>query len=189
MPNERVSMSKLKQLIALQASNLSVRAIARTLGSRPVRSRGIYGAVRAAGISPTDAETLPESELEERVFGPGPAGKPPKHVPPDFSWVHTELKRACAAGNRAQAITFVDGETLHAEVAEKLPIRLRVCVQPANHQQAETAFQFAPLLHRTHRCHAMRVKHFPWSLRTMLRANEALLATFVGRSSHWSQWQ
>lgn len=32
MPNERVSMSKLKQLIALQASNLSVRAIARALG-------------------------------------------------------------------------------------------------------------------------------------------------------------
>ncbi len=32
MPNERISMSKLKQLIALQASNLSVRAIARALG-------------------------------------------------------------------------------------------------------------------------------------------------------------
>jgi hypothetical protein len=31
MPNERVSMSKLKQLIALHASNLSVRAIARAL--------------------------------------------------------------------------------------------------------------------------------------------------------------
>jgi len=32
MPNERISMSKLKQLIGLQASNLSVRALARTLG-------------------------------------------------------------------------------------------------------------------------------------------------------------
>src|SRR5438067_1740944 len=32
MPNERISMPKLKQLIGLQASNLSVRALARTLG-------------------------------------------------------------------------------------------------------------------------------------------------------------
>lgn len=32
MPNERLSMSKLTQLIALQASNLSVRAVDRALG-------------------------------------------------------------------------------------------------------------------------------------------------------------
>ena len=32
MPNERISMSKLKQLIGLQASNLSVRAQARAVG-------------------------------------------------------------------------------------------------------------------------------------------------------------
>jgi hypothetical protein len=65
-------------------------------------------------------------------------------------------------------------------------LRLRVSVQPAKHQQAETAFQFAPLLHRTHPCHAMRVKRFPWSLRTMLWSNEALLVTFVARSSNRS---
>src|SRR6185312_17049576 len=93
MPNERVSMSKLKQLIALQASNLSVRAIARALGLSVGAISKYLRAVRAAGISPADAETLPESELEQRVFGPSPAGKPPKLVPPDFSWVHRELKR------------------------------------------------------------------------------------------------
>ena len=32
MPNERISMSKLKQLIELQSSNLSVRALSRALG-------------------------------------------------------------------------------------------------------------------------------------------------------------
>ena len=31
MPSERISMSKLKQLIELQSSNLSVRALARVL--------------------------------------------------------------------------------------------------------------------------------------------------------------
>ncbi len=50
-------------------------------------------AVRAAGFGPSEAETLPESELEQRVFGPAPPGKPPKLVPPDYAWVHTELKR------------------------------------------------------------------------------------------------
>ena len=32
MPNERISMSKLKQLVGLKSSNLSVRALARALG-------------------------------------------------------------------------------------------------------------------------------------------------------------
>ena len=93
MPNERVSMSKLKQLIALQASNLSVRAIARALGLSVGAISKYLRAVRAAGISPADAERLPESELELRVFGPEPPGKPPKLVPPDCSWIHTELQR------------------------------------------------------------------------------------------------
>ena len=93
MPNERVSMSKLKQLIALQASNLSVRAMARALGLSVGVVSKYLRAVRAAGIGPTEAETLPENELEERVFGPAPPGKPPKLVPPDYAWVHTELKR------------------------------------------------------------------------------------------------
>ena len=93
MPNERVSMSKLKQLIALQASNLSVRAMARALGLSVGAISKYLRAVRAAGIGPSEAETLPESKLEQRVFGPAPPGKPPKLVPPDYTWVHTELKR------------------------------------------------------------------------------------------------
>jgi len=93
MPNERVSMSKLKQLIALQASNLSVRAMARALGLSVGAVSKYLRAVRAAGIDPTEAERLPESELEQRVFGPALPGKPSKLVPPDFTWVHTELKR------------------------------------------------------------------------------------------------
>jgi transcriptional regulator with XRE-family HTH domain len=67
-------MSKLKQLIALQASNLSVRAIARALGLSVGAVSKYLRAVRAAGISPSDAETLPENELEQRVFGPSAPG-------------------------------------------------------------------------------------------------------------------
>ena len=93
MPNERVSMSKLKQLIALQTSNLSVRAMGRALGLSVGAVSKYLRAVRAAGISAEEAETLPEPELEQRVFGPTPPEKPPRRVPPDCTWIHTELKR------------------------------------------------------------------------------------------------
>ena len=93
MPNERVSMSKLKQLIALQTSNLSVRAMGRALGLSVGAVSKYLRAVRAAGISPEEAERLSETELERRVFGPTPPGKPPRRVAPDCAWIHSELKR------------------------------------------------------------------------------------------------
>ena len=58
MPNERVSMSKLKQLIALQTSNLSVRAMGRALGLSVGAVSKYLRAVRAAGITADEAETL-----------------------------------------------------------------------------------------------------------------------------------
>src|SRR3989440_5981933 len=93
MPNERVSMSKLKQLIGLQASNLSVRALARALGLSVGAVSKYLRAVRGCGIGAAEAESLSESELEQRVFGPAPPGKPGALVPPDCAWIHTELKR------------------------------------------------------------------------------------------------
>lgn len=47
MRNEGVSMSKLKQLIALQASNLSVRAITRALGLSRLSRSCIDGQIAA----------------------------------------------------------------------------------------------------------------------------------------------
>jgi hypothetical protein len=76
MPNERISMSKLKQLIGLQASNLSVRALARALGLSVGAVSKYLRAVRGCGIGAAEAESLSESELEQRVFGPASPGKP-----------------------------------------------------------------------------------------------------------------
>ncbi len=93
MPNERISMSKLKQLIGLQASNLSVRALARALGlSVGAVSKYLRRCARAAS-APADAEALSEVELEQRVFGPMLSGKPAAFVAPDCAWIHGELKR------------------------------------------------------------------------------------------------
>jgi len=80
-------MSRLKRLIALPRSNLSVRAIARALGLSTGAISKHLRAAHSAGISPTDVEVLLESELEQRVFGPALPGKPPKLVPPDVSSV------------------------------------------------------------------------------------------------------
>ncbi len=93
MPNERISMSKLKQLIGLQASNLSVRALARALGLSVGAVSKYLRAVRACGISAAEAETLAEHELERRVFGAAAAPKAGALVPPDCAWIHGELKR------------------------------------------------------------------------------------------------
>jgi transposase len=93
MPNERISMSKLKQLIGLQSSNLSVRALARALGLSVGAVSKYLRAVRASGVEAAEAETLPEAELERRVFGPVLPGKAGSFVAPDCAWIHGELKR------------------------------------------------------------------------------------------------
>jgi transposase len=92
MPNERISMSKLKQLIGLQASNLSVRALSRALGLSVGAVSKYPRAVREAGISAAEAETLSEADIEHRVFAPSPT-RPGALVPPDCAWIHGELKR------------------------------------------------------------------------------------------------
>lgn len=92
MPNERISMSKLKQLIGLQASNLSVRALARALGLSVGAVSKYQQALRTAGIDPAEADRLSEAQLEQRVFGPM-ASRPHSLVAPDCAWIHGELKR------------------------------------------------------------------------------------------------
>jgi hypothetical protein len=69
MPNERVSISKLKQLIGLQSSNLSVRALSRALGPSVGAVSKHLGALCACGIGAAEADTLSEAELEQRACG------------------------------------------------------------------------------------------------------------------------
>jgi transposase len=86
-------MSKLRQLIGLQASNLSVRALGRALGLSVGAVCKYVHALRERGIDAAEAEKLSETELEQRVFGAAVPQKPPSKVAPDCSWIHGELKR------------------------------------------------------------------------------------------------
>jgi len=93
MPNERSSMSKLKQLIELQSSNLSVRETARALGLSVGAVFKYQRALQASGIGSAEAAALSEVELERRVFGVPELGAPSRFVAPDCAWIHAELKR------------------------------------------------------------------------------------------------
>ena len=66
MPNERISRSKLKQLIRRQSSNLSVRVLERALGPSVGAVSKHLRAVRSCGIEAAEAERLSEVELERR---------------------------------------------------------------------------------------------------------------------------
>ena len=93
MPNERISMSKLKQLIGLQSSNLSVRALSRALGLSVGAVSKYLRALRACRINAGEAQKLSEVELERRVFGAMNPVKAATRVAPDCAWIHGELKR------------------------------------------------------------------------------------------------
>jgi DNA-binding transcriptional ArsR family regulator len=88
MPNERVSMSKLKQLIGLQSSNLSVRALSRALGLSVGAVSKYLGALRACGIGAAEADILSEVELEHRVFGTSSPGRAATRAAPGCAWIH-----------------------------------------------------------------------------------------------------
>src|ERR1700728_2804208 len=92
MPNEKISMSKLKQLIGLQSSNLSVRALSRALGLSVGAVSKYLRALRACRIEAEEAEKLSEVELERRVFGVA-AGITATRVAPDRARIHGELNR------------------------------------------------------------------------------------------------
>ena len=86
-------MSKLKQIIQLQSSNLSVRELSRALAMSVGAVSKYLGIVRVAGITSELAEDLDEAALERRTFGDPAPSAPGRFAPGDCAWIHGELKR------------------------------------------------------------------------------------------------
>ena len=86
-------MSKLRQLIRLQTSNLRVREMARALSLSVGAVSKYLAAIREAGIGGAEAEHLTDVELERRLFGAPAAPAPSRFEPPDMGAIHGELRR------------------------------------------------------------------------------------------------
>jgi transposase len=107
MPNKRISMMKLREVIRLKAAGLTLRPIARATGlSLGAVSKYLTAAQRAQLSWPLPAD-LTDLALSQRLFGfdgathaPGsaslsasPSAKPAKYAAPDCPAIHQELKR------------------------------------------------------------------------------------------------
>jgi transposase len=93
MPNPRISIAKLKQLIQFESSELTTREICRALNLSQGAVSKYRRAVRIVGIKWEEAQNLGDAELERRVWQARPAPQPRHLVLPDCAWIHTELKR------------------------------------------------------------------------------------------------
>src|ERR1700722_13168072 len=93
MPNPRISVSQLKQLIQLRSNNLSTRDIARALSLSQGAVSKYCRAVLAACDRWEAALALEETELERRVFAARRLRPVPTTTAPDCAWIHTEMKR------------------------------------------------------------------------------------------------
>ncbi len=93
MPNPRISVSQLKQLIQLRSNQLTTRAIARALSLSQGAVSQYCRAVLASCLTWDAALALEEAELERRVFAERRVRPTPTIASPDCAWIHTELKR------------------------------------------------------------------------------------------------
>lgn len=93
MPAKRLSMRKIKEVLRLKAAGLSNRKIADTCStSRPTVADYIRRA-EFARLSWPLPSNLSDAEIEQRLFPPPPSVSRDKRAVPDWSAIHSELKR------------------------------------------------------------------------------------------------
>lgn len=93
MPAKRVSMRNVKEILRLRFDGgLSHRAIGRSVGISASTVGDLLSRAHAAGVVWPLPPELDEAALEARLYPPDPPG-PGVLVPPDWSYVHRELRR------------------------------------------------------------------------------------------------
>ena len=95
MPTQRLSMRRIKQLLAMHfGAGASTRAIGRELGIAPSTVREYLGRAAAAGISWPLAADVTDESLEARLFvNAGVRAGTRLHAEPDWPALVRELKR------------------------------------------------------------------------------------------------
>ena len=86
-------MRKIREALRLQASGMSTRQIAPSLGVGRTTLREYLHRAELAGLSWPLPEDLCDAALEERLFKRPANGKAPLYPQPDFAYLHSELRR------------------------------------------------------------------------------------------------
>src|SRR5687768_13432143 len=93
MPNPRISIAKIRQLIQLESSELTTRGLARALGLSQGAVCKYRRTLRLAGVTQEQAQALDDVSLEHRVWQARYLPAPRSFVLPDCARIHMELKR------------------------------------------------------------------------------------------------
>jgi transposase len=90
---ERQTMSKTREILRLRLSvGLSVRETWRATGASTGVVSKTESRARRAGLDWAQIETMPEEELERRLYGGRKFSRSPARAEPDPSWIHRELR-------------------------------------------------------------------------------------------------
>jgi len=89
----RLPMRKIREALRLEASGLSTRSMASSLGVGRTTLREYLGRARSAGLSWPLPDNLSDSALEELLFPRSPSVTRGAFTQPDWTYVHGELRR------------------------------------------------------------------------------------------------
>jgi transposase len=93
MPQERLPMRKIRDVLRLKAAGLSKRQIAASLSLSPTAVLICQRRAEAAGVGWPLPDELTDDVLEVRLYPPPAAEANSKYSPPDCAAIHCELKR------------------------------------------------------------------------------------------------
>ncbi|HPV04892.1 MAG TPA: IS21 family transposase [Myxococcota bacterium] len=92
MPAKRIEMRKIREVVRLHAAGISQREIGRVTGVSASTVGDLLGRVVVAGLTWPLSEDIDDEQLETLLYPANPCGRG-KIVPPDWSYIHRELRR------------------------------------------------------------------------------------------------
>jgi transposase len=93
MPQERLPMRKIRDVLRLSAGGMSKRKIAASLGISPTAAGDCLRRARAAGVGWPLPEDVSDEALEAHLYPPPPSVAKEQRPHPDWPTIHRELKR------------------------------------------------------------------------------------------------
>ena len=92
MPAKRIEMRKIREVVRLHAAGISQREIGRVTGVSASTVGDLLGRVVVAGLTWPLSEDIDDEQLETLLYPSNPSGRG-KIIPPDWSYIHRELRR------------------------------------------------------------------------------------------------